>query len=118
MANSSRNRSLLPNRSSSPCSGMLILKVRNPGRFQALGMPSWRRMALKERGITIPEVMLIAGTRVALGLGIGLLIADRLNKDQRNGVGWALLGVSVLTTIPLARAVLGKPPVGERSIGS
>jgi hypothetical protein len=40
-------------------------------------------MALTERGLTIPEIMLIAGTRVALGAGIGLLIADRLNEDQR-----------------------------------
>lgn len=36
-------------------------------------------------------------------------------KDQRKGAGWALLGVGVLTTIPLVRAVLGKP---ERSAGS
>jgi hypothetical protein len=72
-------------------------------------------MALKERSITIPEIMLIGGTRVALGLGIGLLIADRLNKDQRKGAGWALLGVGVLTTIPLVRAVLGKPSISERS---
>jgi len=27
--------------------------------------------------------MLIAGTRAALGLGLGLLISDRLTKDQR-----------------------------------
>jgi hypothetical protein len=72
-----------------------------------------RHMALKERSITIPEIILIAGTRVALGVGIGLLIADRLNKDQRKGAGWALFGVGVLTTIPLARAVLGKPSVGK-----
>ena len=68
-------------------------------------------MALTERGLTIPEIMLIAGTRVALGAGLGLLISDRLNKDQRKGAGWALLAVGVLTTIPLARGVLAKPPV-------
>jgi hypothetical protein len=28
----------------------------------------------------MPEIGLIAGTRVALGVGIGLLISDRLNK--------------------------------------
>src|SRR5215469_15976723 len=64
--------------------------------------------ALKERGLTIPEIILIAGTRVALGVGVGLLIADRLTKDERKGAGWALLGVGVLTTIPIARGVLGK----------
>jgi hypothetical protein len=45
---------------------------------------------MKERGLTIPEIALIGGTRVALGVGIGLLISDRLNKDQRKGAGWAL----------------------------
>jgi hypothetical protein len=68
-------------------------------------------MALKERAFTIPEMMLIAGTRVALGVGVGLLISDRLNKDQRSAVGGALLAVGVLTTIPILAGVLAKPPV-------
>jgi hypothetical protein len=72
-------------------------------------------MALKERGLTIPEIILIAGTRVALGTGLGLLMADRLNKDQRKGAGWALLAVGVLTTIPIMRGVLGKTAIGERT---
>ena len=72
-------------------------------------MPCWGRMALKERGLTIPEIILIAGTRVAFGMGVGLLLADRLNRDQRKGAGWALLGVGALTTIPIVRNVPGKP---------
>jgi hypothetical protein len=56
-------------------------------------------MALTERAFTIPEIMLLAGTRVALGVGIGLLISDRLTKDQRKGAGLALLAVGVLSTI-------------------
>jgi len=72
---------------------------------------SWGK-ALKERGLTIPEIVLIAGTRVALGVGVGLLIADQLSKDERKGAGWALVGVGVLTTIPIVRGVLGKPLLG------
>ena len=68
-------------------------------------------MALTERVFTIPEIMLIAGTRVALGAGIGLLISDRLTNDQRKAAGWALLAAGVLTTIPIVKGVLGKPPV-------
>ncbi len=67
-------------------------------------------MALTEKGLTIPEIMLIAGTRVALGVGVGLLISDRLNEDQRKAAGWALLAVGVLTTIPIVRGVLAKSP--------
>ena len=68
-------------------------------------------MALTQRAVTIPEVMLIAGTRVALGIGLGLLISDRLNEDQRKAAGWALLGVGVMTTIPIVRGLLAKPPL-------
>jgi len=67
-------------------------------------------MALTERAFTIPEIMLVAGTRVALGVGVGLLISGRLNDDQRKAAGWALLAVGVLTTIPIIRDVLAKPP--------
>ena len=36
-----------------------------------------------ERKLTLVEIILIAGTRVALRTGIGLLLAARLNNDQR-----------------------------------
>jgi hypothetical protein len=65
-------------------------------------------MKLKERKVTIPELMLIGGTRVALGIGIGLLMKDKLNKDQRVAAGVALLTVGVVTTIPLAMEVLSR----------
>jgi len=68
-------------------------------------------MALTQRAVTIEEVMLIAGTRVALGIGIGLLISDQLNDDQRKAAGWALFGLGVITTIPLITGLLAKPPV-------
>jgi hypothetical protein len=61
-----------------------------------------------ERKLTIPEIILIAGTRVALGVGIGLLISGRLNKDQRTAAGVALALVGGFTTIPLALGVIGK----------
>ena len=69
---------------------------------------------MKARTLTMPEIMLIAGTRIALGTGIGLLLADKLNEDHRRGAGWALLAVGVLTTIPLVINVLGKSSVPER----
>ncbi len=69
---------------------------------------------MKERMMTTPDLALIAGTRIALGAGIGLLLADKLNKDHRKGAGWALLGIGVLTTIPLVMKVLAKSSVSER----
>jgi hypothetical protein len=62
---------------------------------------------MRERQITLPTIGLIAGTRVALGLGLGLLLANRLTAEQRKAAGWGLLAVGALTTIPLALEVLG-----------
>ena len=59
-------------------------------------------MKLKERQITLPKLILIAGTRAAIGLGVGLLLKDRLNKDQRRGAGLALVILGGLSTRPLA----------------
>jgi hypothetical protein len=61
-----------------------------------------------ERKLSIAEIILLAGTRVALGAGIGLLLSSRLNNDQRKAAGWALALVGGLTTIPLAMDVLVK----------
>ena len=66
---------------------------------------------MKEKILTIPELILIAGTRVALGVGIGLLLADKLSNIERRAAGWALAGVGALSTIPLAINVFGKSEV-------
>jgi len=64
-----------------------------------------------ERKLTLAEIILIAGTRVALGMGIGLLISGRLSDDQRKAAGLTLAIVGGLTTIPLAMEVIGKKDV-------
>jgi hypothetical protein len=65
-----------------------------------------------ERKLTLPEILLIAGTRVALGAGIGLLLSTRLNNDQRKAAGIALALVGGLTTIPLAVGILRREGYG------
>lgn len=52
--------------------------------------------------LRLPELAAIAGTRGMLGAGIGLLLADQLDRRQRKGVGWTLMAIGALTTIPLA----------------
>src|SRR6266496_836470 len=58
--------------------------------------------AMTQKIVTVPDIILIAGTRVALGVGIGLLVSKRLREKTREGAGWALLAIGALTTIPLA----------------
>jgi hypothetical protein len=63
---------------------------------------------MKETTLTLPEVAMIAGTRAALGAGAALLLADRLEREQRRCAGWALLLIGAITTVPLAMLVLAR----------
>ena len=71
---------------------------------------------MKDRILTIPELILIAGTRVALGVGIGMLIADQFTDKERRAAGWALVGVGALSTVPIVMNVLSKPQPSEASL--
>jgi hypothetical protein len=64
--------------------------------------------------LTMPEIVLVAGTRAMLGAGIGMLLADWLNPRARQVLGWTLLAVGALTTPPLAMEVFGRK---ERQLG-
>jgi hypothetical protein len=76
-----------------------------------------RSYAVKEHPLTVPEIMLIGGTRVALGAGLALLLSDRLDRGQRRAVGLTLFLVGAVTTIPLALNVLGKTSGGTLTDG-
>jgi hypothetical protein len=60
---------------------------------------------MKQTNVTFPVLGLVAGTRVALGVGIGLLLANRLSSERRGPLAWGLLAIGALTTIPLALEV-------------
>lgn len=63
---------------------------------------------MKTADLTLPEIALIAGTRGMLGAGIALLLGERLEVKRRRAVGWTLLAVGVVSTIPLLLDVLSK----------
>jgi 4-amino-4-deoxy-L-arabinose transferase-like glycosyltransferase len=62
---------------------------------------------MKQASLPLPVLGLIAGTRGMLGTGIGLLLFERMDPRQRRAVGWTLLAVGVLTTLPLLFQVRG-----------
>jgi hypothetical protein len=68
---------------------------------------------MRERTITIPELILVAGTRVALGIGAGLLMSARMARDTRKGAGWALFMVGALSSIPIFLNIAKKPNLIE-----
>jgi len=63
---------------------------------------------MKKAELTLPEIGLIAGTRVMAGAGIALLLADKLDKDERKMLGWTLFLIGAISTIPLAVDVFSK----------
>jgi hypothetical protein len=71
-----------------------------------------------ERNISLPELILWTGTRVALGAGIGMLISRRLSKDAMKAAGLALTVVGVFTTVPLAISIMGKKKLTQGEIRS
>ena len=62
---------------------------------------------MKTHALKIPEIGLIALTRAMFGAGVGLLLADKISPEQRRAIGWTLVAVGVLTTIPLGMEILG-----------
>jgi hypothetical protein len=74
--------------------------------------------AMIERNITLPEMILWTGTRIALGAGVGMLISRRLSKDAMKAAGLALIAVGGFTTIPLAVAIIGKKNMTRPEIRS
>lgn len=63
---------------------------------------------MRETTLTLPVLALIAGTRALLGAGIALLLAERLPPREKKAVGWTLLLVGALTTLPLAAQALSR----------
>jgi hypothetical protein len=58
--------------------------------------------------LSLPEVALIAATRGMLGAGAGLLLANCLTEEKRKAVGWTLLVIGAVSTVPLAIDVFSK----------
>jgi hypothetical protein len=58
--------------------------------------------------LRLPELGLVAGTRGLLGAGVGLLLADKLSARLRKDVGWTLVAIGALTTLPLAMLVFSR----------
>ena len=55
----------------------------------------------KEVKLQVAELAFIIGTRVAIGVGIGLLAADRMKHARRRRTAWTLLAIGVATSVPI-----------------
>jgi hypothetical protein len=78
-----------------------------------LKMEKQKQMQLS---LSFPEMAMVVGTRAFLGAGVGLLAAGLLPEEQRKVIGWTLVGIGALTTIPLAFEVLGKREISSQKL--
>ena len=65
--------------------------------------------------LTIPEIAFIAGTRGALGAGVGLLLSGRMNESRRRTIAWTLIAIGAVTTIPAAKKLFGQRSMSSRA---
>jgi hypothetical protein len=72
---------------------------------------------MRTRGMTFPELALIAGTRALGGVGLGLLLAGQLTAPQRRRLGWPLLLIGIGSTVPILTHVFRKPAMSEPARG-
>ena len=73
---------------------------------------------MTNREFSIPEIAVFAATRVALGVGIGLLIARGLSKGESKAAGVALTVVGGLTTVPFLIGAIKRKKSGVSEIRS
>jgi hypothetical protein len=72
------------------------------------------------RHVDIPlhELAFVAATRGMAGAGLGLLLSEFLKPETRKTVGWTLLAIGALTTVPIAVSVYRRselPQLPDRS---
>jgi cation transport regulator len=65
---------------------------------------------MRNLNVSIPEVAFVAATRGVGGIGIGLLASSLLEDGHRKKVGFALLAIGILTTIPIALTARRRMP--------
>jgi len=70
-------------------------------RDGAMELPVIRNVVLN-----LPTFGFIVSTRAALGLGIGLLLSERLPVQRRRAIGATLIAIGAATTVPALRSVI------------
>ena len=58
--------------------------------------------------LPVPLLAAVAATRGMLGVGVGLLAGRSMPERVRRPLGWSLLAIGALSTIPLAMSVFAR----------
>jgi hypothetical protein len=60
------------------------------------------------KSVTVPELVLIAVTRGAIGFGAGLLLSGKFKRERRKLLGWTLFLSGLVSTVPIAMHLFGR----------
>ena len=71
---------------------------------------------MKRMDVSVPQLAFVAVTRGMAGAGVGLLVSELLAPQTRRALGWTLLAVGALTTIPIATRVFSAQTGPERPV--
>ena len=63
---------------------------------------------MRDVNVSVPEMIFVALTRGMAGAGIGLLVADYVRPVARKPMGWTLVAIGALTTLPIAATLIGR----------
>jgi hypothetical protein len=61
---------------------------------------------MKTLALNLPTFGFVVATRAILGVGIGLLLSERLPAERRRTIGLTLVSLGAATTVPAIAAVL------------
>ena len=61
---------------------------------------------MKTFTLNLPTFGFVVATRALLGVGIGLLLSERVPAERRRTIGLALVSIGAATTVPALAAVL------------
>ena len=70
---------------------------------------------MRKLSLTLPQLIFVAATRGALGVGIGLLLAGRIRRNRRRVIGSTLAIAGALSTIPAALSIFRRTVPDERT---
>ena len=73
---------------------------------------------MKRIHVSLLELAFIAATRGVGGAGVGLLVADLVPRRRRRTIGWTLLAIGVLTTVPIAFELLSRSGPRQVALGA
>ena len=59
------------------------------------------QLSIDKFGENLPVSGVVAFSQVAIGLGVGLLVADRIGENARRNAAFALLGIGLASIVPV-----------------